>query len=77
MFEQVCADDMTQHIKETMLLHGAFGAQMTGSGSAVFGLFAQAEQADACVKALLKHPQIEMACVAHPERVGILFCPGE
>lgn len=34
VFEQVCADDMTQHIKEAMLLHGAFGAQMTGSGSA-------------------------------------------
>lgn len=68
VFEQVCADDMTQHIKETMLLHGAFGAQMTGSGSAVFGLFAQAEQGRRLCEGAFK---------ASADRNGLRSAPGE
>jgi len=77
VFEQVCADGDTRFLKEQMLLHGALGAQMSGSGSAVFGLFNKPEQASLCAQALLKSPQVEMACVAYPERVGVIFKPAE
>lgn len=48
---------MTAHseiatIKQTMLTCGALGAQMTGSGSAVFGIFNKKEEAEAVASAL-------------------------
>lgn len=39
-------------IKNTMIFCGALGAQMTGSGSAVFGIFAKKEDAEAAAQAL-------------------------
>jgi 4-diphosphocytidyl-2-C-methyl-D-erythritol kinase len=39
------------------LAHGAAGAMMSGSGSTVFGLFADAERAFLSHEALCKHPQ--------------------
>lgn len=41
-------------IKEDMIKAGALNAMMTGSGSAVFGIFKTCEEADKCAKAFLK-----------------------
>jgi 4-diphosphocytidyl-2-C-methyl-D-erythritol kinase len=46
-----------QEIKRLLLAHGAAGAMMSGSGSTVFGLFADAERAFLSHEALCKHPQ--------------------
>lgn len=52
IFEAVadCADVLT--VKETLLQYGAECAAMSGSGSAVFGLFADKQNAEKCCKAL-------------------------
>lgn len=46
-----------QEIKRLLLAHGAAGAMMSGSGSTVFGLFADVERAFLSHEALCKHPQ--------------------
>jgi 4-diphosphocytidyl-2-C-methyl-D-erythritol kinase len=46
-----------QEIKRLLLAHGAAGAMMSGSGSTVFGLFADAERAFLSHKALCNNPQ--------------------
>lgn len=44
-------------IKRLLLANGAAGAMMSGSGSTVFGLFTDSEQALSTCKALRDHPQ--------------------
>ncbi|MGN0537093.1 MAG: 4-(cytidine 5'-diphospho)-2-C-methyl-D-erythritol kinase [Acutalibacteraceae bacterium] len=51
-FETVIAIDEIENIKQFMLENGAMGAAMTGSGSAVFGLFENKDEADDCFKIL-------------------------
>ncbi len=46
-----------KEIKRLLLEHGATGAMMTGSGSTVFGLFAEPERAKSACKALRNNPQ--------------------
>ena len=45
-------------IKEAVHASGALGALMTGSGSAVFGIYGSSEEAKEAAKALKKHPLI-------------------
>lgn len=45
-------------IKEAVMASGALGALMTGSGSAVFGIYNTSEQAKDAAKVLKKHPLI-------------------
>jgi 4-diphosphocytidyl-2-C-methyl-D-erythritol kinase len=54
VFEQVLSPEHEEIfiLKRRMLRHGALGSLMTGTGSAVFGLFATAAEAEACAKAL-------------------------
>lgn len=54
VFEPVVAREHPeiQEIKETMGLHGALNACMTGSGPTVFGIFTDVNQASACYHAL-------------------------
>ncbi|MBW7573555.1 4-(cytidine 5'-diphospho)-2-C-methyl-D-erythritol kinase [Caproiciproducens faecalis] len=51
-FEQVMHLAEVQHIKTAMTRHGALGACMTGSGSAVFGIFEDPAKALSCQSAL-------------------------
>lgn len=51
-FEEVMALPETAAVRYALLEAGAAGACMTGSGSAVFGLFASSAQAEACVQDL-------------------------
>lgn len=51
VFEQVSDNDEIRSIKETMLANGALCSVMSGSGSAVFGIFTNAEQSkNACLE---------------------------
>ena len=47
VFEQAVSDPQIEEIKQELRSHGALGAMMTGSGSAVFGIF----RCPACAKA--------------------------
>lgn len=51
LFEKVSDNEEIRSIKETMLAKGALCSVMSGSGSAVFGIFTDAEQAEkACLE---------------------------
>lgn len=52
VFEQAVADPQIEEIKRALRSHGARGAIMTGSGSAVFGVFRSSECAKAACEAL-------------------------
>ena len=56
-------------IKSRMLDHGALGSIMTGTGSAVFGIFTDEQPAEAAARELRE--EYRFACVAKP--VGRLF----
>ncbi len=57
--EQVAMDrfPIIQEVKQRLLNQGALGALMTGSGSAVFGLFRESETARQAAAALMQRPQ--------------------
>lgn len=46
VFEALYADERIEEITRTMKTHGALSASLTGSGSAVFGIFTDAETAE-------------------------------
>lgn len=54
IFEQVLDIPEVTDIREQMLRAGALGARMTGSGSAVFGIFDDADKAEDCAAELRK-----------------------
>ena len=58
-----------RQIKSSLLDGGALGAVMTGTGSAVFGLFADPEAAERCCAGMRK--EYGFACTA--EAVGKLL----
>lgn len=55
-------------IEAEMLRFGATGARMTGSGSAVFGLFENPAQAELCLSNLLKNYSAAFLCGPVPGR---------
>ncbi len=61
-FEDAGAFPEISEIKTEMMRCGAAGACMTGSGSAVFGLFENTEQAESCRKNLLKRYSAVFLC---------------
>jgi len=67
-FEQAIPVPDTDAIKRIMLVNGALGAAMTGSGSAAFGLFADEALAAACLEQL--RTQADFACIARPVAHG-------
>lgn len=56
-FEEVCIPRLPEidTIKKMMLEAGAVCSQMSGSGSAVFGIFEREEEAEICAESLKKH----------------------
>lgn len=64
VFEQVTISEHPElnYIKSLMMTYGAYGAQMTGSGSAVFGIFDAFEAAAvACTMLKDNYPQVFIA----------------
>ena len=54
VFEQVLKIDECEAIKREMMVYGALGACMTGSGTTVFGIFNDMELAKQCAFTLKK-----------------------
>lgn len=52
VFEQALPGEHTRRIKAAMLAAGALGAALSGSGSAVCGLFGSRVQAESCLQSL-------------------------
>ena len=69
VFEPFCRPEEIGAIKKIMLSHGAAGALMSGSGSAVFALFEQKQQAEACAHALAE--MVEQVVLARSLSTGI------
>ena len=67
-FEEVADIEEIGHIKSAMLEAGGLGALMTGSGSAVFGVFDDREKAEECEDRLRK--QYDEIFIAEPVRSG-------
>lgn len=63
VFEEVADDPDIQNAKRLMIQHNALGALMTGSGSAVFGIFSDEAQARACYGKVRQ--RYEIAFLAH------------
>lgn len=61
-FEAVSDNSNIQHIKEKMYSNGAEYSAMTGSGSAVFGLFLDKENADKCIYELVNSDIFAYLC---------------
>lgn len=68
VFEQVLNIPEVEAIKEQMLRGGALGACMTGSGSAVFGLFDDADKAEDCASELRR--EYDNVFVTEPASCG-------
>lgn len=69
VFEPFCRPEEIGTLKAIMLQQGAAGALMSGSGSAVFALFEQKAQAEACAKVL--RPMVEQVDIVQPLSSGI------
>lgn len=67
-FEDVAGIDEISEIKEMMLRSGALGALMTGSGSAVFGIFDDRDKASSCEDNLSR--KYDEVFIVHPDRAG-------
>lgn len=67
-FENAGVPPEIPEIEKEMIQYGAAGARMTGSGSAVFGLFEDTEQAESCRKNLLKQYSAVFLCRPVPVR---------
>ena len=64
VFEQAAEENSGElnYIKSVMMTYGAYGAQMTGSGSAVFGIFDSFEYAAvACTMLKENYPDVFIA----------------
>lgn len=62
IFESATHCEDVTRAKQALLRHGAMQAVMTGSGSAVFGFFADMEQAKVCAVALKQEFAFASAC---------------
>ena len=62
LFEQAIQLEEVRDIEEIMSGNGALNAVMTGSGSAVFGLFDTQEKADSCAEKLREKGYFAQAC---------------
>lgn len=67
LFEYAVNISEVRDIKEIMTLFGARAACMTGSGSAVFGIFETEEKAEECAESLKKAGYFAVKCVTVPE----------
>lgn len=68
VFEQALAVEGSLKIRDTMLENDALGACMTGSGSAVFGIFDDEDAAQDCCELLKK--SYDDAYLSHPVSCG-------
>ncbi len=71
-FEYAIDNDEIFKIKEEMIDAGALGALMSGSGSAVYGIFDKKKYASKCAEALEERYSFAQVCTPHNGGVEIL-----
>jgi len=69
IFEQVTQINDVFEIKKSMMTHGAENAVMSGSGSAVFGLFSDYETAEKCTDFLREIYPFAVHCQTIPQSI--------
>jgi 4-diphosphocytidyl-2-C-methyl-D-erythritol kinase len=67
-FEEAGVPPEITDIKRQMLRYGCEGTCMSGSGSAVFGLFCEYEKAETCCKSLRKKYSLVYSCHPVPQQ---------
>ncbi len=67
-FEEILNDKETKKIKDIMIENGALNSMMTGSGSAIIGIFSDKCKADLCKKGLKN--QVNFVGIFNPIRKG-------
>ena len=72
LFEQAVSLSEVDDIKSSMLEEKALSAVMTGSGSAVFGLFADNDTAESCAEKLKVNGYFAAVCETVPESFIIM-----
>ena len=72
LFEQAVSLSEVDDIKSSMLEEKALSAVMTGSGSAVFGLFADNDTAESCAEKLKANGYFAAVCETVPESFIII-----
>lgn len=72
LFEEAVQLSEVAEIEREMLECGALSAVMTGSGSAVFGLFEAADKAELCAEKLKDKGCISCVCMTVPESFEII-----
>ncbi len=74
VFESICSPDEQQLLLQARRLleqNGSMGTLLSGSGSALFGIFRNETSAQHCAEALRSHPLLEGVFLCHPICHGV------
>ena len=80
VFEELCSEEEGRQLaaaRELLLQHQAAGVLLSGSGSALFGLFEEEDAARAALHALQNHPSLEGAFLCRPVAQGAYRSAGQ
>lgn len=80
VFEELCSEEESRQLaaaRELLLQHQAAGVLLSGSGSALFGLFEEEDTARTALHALQNHPALEGAFLCRPVAQGAYRSAGQ
>ena len=80
VFEELCSEEEGRQLaaaRELLLQHQAAGVLLSGSGSALFGLFEEEDTARTALHALQNHPALEGAFLCRPVAQGVYRSAGQ
>ena len=80
VFEELCSEEEGRQLaaaRELLQQHRAAGVLLSGSGSALFGLFEEEDAARAALHALQNHPALEGAFLCRPVAQGAYRSAGQ
>ena len=80
VFEELCSEEEGRQLaaaRELLQQHRAAGVLLSGSGSALFGLFEEEDAARAALHALQNHPSLEGAFLCRPVAQGAYRSAGQ
>ena len=80
VFEELCSEEEGRQLaaaRELLLQHQAAGVLLSGSGSALFGLFEEEDTARTALHALQNHPSLEGAFLCRPVAQGAYRSAGQ
>ena len=80
VFEELCSEEESRQLaaaRELLQQHRAAGVLLSGSGSALFGLFEEEDTARTALHALQNHPSLEGAFLCRPVAQGAYRSAGQ